>query len=130
MKKQNSSTVMIVSSVPGFTAMATAAVYSSTKAALHFYAQSLRFRLRNTSVRVLEVIRPWVRTQLLNSVEEPRAMPLNKFIAGTMNALATNSDEIMVPKAQFPRCLVGLNEAAFVRSFNEALPQIPAALSR
>jgi hypothetical protein len=36
----------------------------------------------------------------------------------------------MVPKAQFPRCLVGLNEAAFVRSFNEALQQIPAALSR
>src|ERR1700722_1762638 len=94
LKKQDSASVLLVSSVLGFTPMAMTAVYSSTKAALHSYALSLRFKLRHTSVCVLEVIPPWVRTELLNSSEEPRAMPLDEFIAGTMVALATGSAEI------------------------------------
>jgi uncharacterized oxidoreductase len=75
---------------------------------------------------VLEVIPPWVRAELLNSIEEPRAMPLNEFIEGTMKALAINSDEIMVPKAEFLRGQAGPMEAVFVRSFNEELEQGPA----
>ena len=121
LKQQESAAVLIVSSVLGFTPMAMTAVYSSTKAALHSYAQSLRFKLRNSSVRVLEVIPPWVRTELLNSTEEPRAMPLGEFLDGTMEALATDAAEIMVPRAKFLRSQAGPNEAAFVRSFNEQL---------
>lgn len=67
--------------------MAMTAVYSSTKAALHSYAMSLRFKLRKASVRVLEVIPPWVRTELLNNSEEPRAMPVDEFLADTMEVL-------------------------------------------
>jgi uncharacterized oxidoreductase len=123
LKKQESSAILLVSSVLGFTPMAMTAVYSSTKAALHSYAQSLRFKLRNTPVRVLEVIPPWVRTELLNSSEEPRAMPLDEFLQGTMEALATGADEIMVPRAKFLRDQAGSGEAAFVVSFNEQLEQ-------
>ena len=121
LKKQESAVVMNVSSVLGFTPMAVAAVYSSTKAALHSYSQSLRFKLRNTPVRVLEVIPPWVRTELLNSSEEPRAMPLDEFLEGTLEALASDADEIMVPRAKFLRDQAGPSEAAFVHSFNEQL---------
>ena len=121
LKKQESAAVLIVSSVLGFTPMAMTAVYSSTKAALHSYAQSLRFKLRHTPVRVLEVIPPWVRTELLNSSEEPRAMPLDEFLKGTMAALATDAHEIMVPQAKFLRDQAGPNEATFVSSFNEQL---------
>lgn len=121
LKKQESAAILIVSSVLGFTPMAMAAVYSSTKAALHSYAQSLRFRLRKTSVRVLEIIPPWVRTELLNSSEEPRAMPLDEFLHGTMDALATDANEIMVPQARFLRDQVGSAKETFVNSFNEEL---------
>ena len=121
LKRQESATVVIVSSVLGFVPMAMTAVYSATKAALHSYAQSLRFKLRNSPVRVLEIIPPWVRTELLNSSEEPRAMPLDEFIAGTMLALSTSVEEIMVPRAQFLRDQAGPNEAAFFWSFNEGL---------
>lgn len=121
LKKQESASVLLVSSVLGFTPMAMTAVYSSTKAALHSYAQSLRFKLRNTSVEVLEVIPPWVRTELLNSSEEPRAMPLDEFLNGTMEALATDATEIMVPRAKFLREQAGPGEAPFVHSFNEQL---------
>jgi uncharacterized oxidoreductase len=126
LKKQDSASVLLVSSVLGFTPMAMTAVYSATKAALHSYAMSLRFRLRSTSVRVLEVIPPWVRTELLNSSEEPRAMPLDEFISGTMEALATDANEIMVPRAKYLRDQAGPNEAQFVSSFNEQLeaPQL------
>jgi uncharacterized oxidoreductase len=121
LKKQPSANVIIVSSVLGFIPMAMAAVYCSTKAALHSYSQSLRFRLRGTSVRVLEVIPPWVRTELLNSTERPQAMALDKFIQGTMDALGSDADEIMVPRAAILRAQAGPNEALFVRSFNEDL---------
>ena len=119
LKKQESAAVLNVSSVLGFVPMAMAAVYSSTKAALHSYSQSLRFKLRNTSVRVLEVIPPWVRTELLNSSEESRAMPLDEFLQETMEALATDADEIMVERAKFLRDQAGPNECAFVNTFNE-----------
>jgi uncharacterized oxidoreductase len=123
MKKQESAAILIVSSVLGFTPLAMTAVYSSTKAALHSYSQSLRFKLRLTPVRVLEVIPPWVRTELLNSSEEPRAMPLEEFIRDTMDALATDADEVLVPRAKFLRDQQGPLEASFVKSFNEQLEQ-------
>jgi uncharacterized oxidoreductase len=125
MKKQESAAILIVSSVLGFTPMAITAVYSSTKAALHSYSQSLRFKLRRTPVRVLEIIPPWVRTELLNSSEEPRAMPLDEFLQGTIDALATDADEILVPHAKFLRDQQGPMEAPFVNSFNEQLEQPP-----
>jgi uncharacterized oxidoreductase len=121
LKRQESAYVLLVSSVLGFTPMAMTSVYSSTKAALHSYATSLRFKLRHTSVRVLEVIPPWVRTELLNSSEEPRAMPLDEFIAGTMEALNTEANEIMVPRAKFLRDQAGPAEEGFIGSFNEEL---------
>ena len=123
MKKQESATILVVSSVLGFTPMAMTAVYSSTKAALHSYSQSLRFKLRHTPVRVLEIIPPWVRTELLNSSEEPRAMPLGEFLQGTIDALATDADEILVPQAKFLRDQQGPQESSFVTSFNEQLEQ-------
>ncbi|WP_029919992.1 SDR family oxidoreductase [Nevskia soli] len=119
LKQQDSAAILMVSSVLAFTPMAMTGVYSATKAALHSYSQSLRFKLRNTRVRVLEVIPPWVRTELLNSSEEPRAMPLDEFIDETMQVLATDADEILVPQARFLRDQAGPNEAAFVISFNE-----------
>jgi uncharacterized oxidoreductase len=125
MKKQDSAAILVVSSVLGFTPMAMTAVYSSTKAALHSYSQSLRFKLRHTPVRVLEIIPPWVRTELLNSSEEPRAMPLDEFLQGTIESLATDANEILVPQAKFLRDQQGPLEASFVNSFNEQLEQTP-----
>jgi uncharacterized oxidoreductase len=129
LKKQESAAVLNVSSVLGFVPMAMAAVYSSTKAALHSYSLSLRYKLRNTRVRVLEVIPPWVRTELLNSSEESRAMPLAEFLQETMEALATDADEIMVARAKFLRDEAGPNESSFVNSFNERFEVQPPETS-
>ena len=123
LKKQPSATILNTSSVLGFVPLAFAAVYSSTKAAMHSYSQSLRYMLKNTSVKVQEIAPPWVQTDLLNSNNEPRAMPLNAFIAETIRALETDANEVLVEQAIPLRDNAGPNEAAFVNQFNDMMLQ-------
>jgi len=118
LKQQPSASIVNVSSVLGFVPMAVSAVYSSTKAALHSYTMSLRYMLKGTSVSVQEIAPPWVQTDLLNSKEEPRAMPLQQFIDQTMVALGTDAEEVLVENAQAMRANPGPNEHAFVTQFN------------
>jgi uncharacterized oxidoreductase len=109
------------SSVLGFVPLAMAAVYSATKAALHSYTLSLRYKLKGTPVRVLEIAPPWVQTDLLGSNNEPRAMPLAAFIEETMRVLGTDAEEVLVDRAKPLRNNVGPDEAAFVNQFNDRM---------
>ena len=72
LKAKDEAVIAYVSSVLGFVPMAVTAVYSATKAALHSYALSQRFLLKDSGVRVLEIAPPWVRTDLMNSREARR----------------------------------------------------------
>jgi len=77
--------------------------YCATKAALHSYTQSLRFQLRETSVQVIEVIPPQVQTALQGERGfDPRAMPLDEYIAETMTLLQTQpeAEEILVERVK------------------------------
>jgi len=121
LKTRPNAVIINVSSVLGFVPMAMTAVYSATKAAMHSYTLSQRYSLRDTSVRVLELAPPWVQTELLNSSEEPRAMPLAEFIEETMAVLATDADEILVDRAKPLRASPGPDEFAFVSQFNDAM---------
>jgi len=125
LKKQKSATVINVSSVLGFVPLALAAIYSSTKAAIHSYSLSLRYKLRNTSVAVLEIAPPWVQTDLLNSNNEPRAMPLGEFIAETVKVLGTDAEEVLVEQAKPLRNNAGPAEGGFVTEFNDMMAQPP-----
>jgi uncharacterized oxidoreductase len=109
-----------VTSGLAFTPLASAAVYSATKAALHSWTLSLRFRLRGTSVRVLEVAPPWVQTDL-GGRDEPRAMPLQDFIDETMRSFASGADEVLVERVKALRDNPGPNEWEFVEKFNDLL---------
>jgi uncharacterized oxidoreductase len=77
--------------------------YSATKAALHSYSQSLRFQLRGTAIEVIEIIPPHVQTGLQGDRGyDPKAMPLDDYIAETMTLLQTRpqASEIVVRRAQ------------------------------
>jgi len=121
LKKQKKAAVIYNTSVLGYVPLALAAVYSSTKAALHSYTLSQRYKLRGTSVSVLEIAPPWVQTDLLNSNEEPRAMPLKEFIDETIRVLGTDVEEILVERAKPLRNSVGPNEGGFVTQFNDLM---------
>jgi uncharacterized oxidoreductase len=121
LKKQNHAAVINNSSVLGFVPLAFAAVYSSTKAAIHSYTLSLRYKLKGTSVKVIELPPPWVQTDLLNSNNEPRAMPLAEFITETVAILGTDADEVLVERARVLRNNAGPNEGPFVTQFNDMI---------
>jgi len=121
LKRQNDAVIINTSSVLGFVPLAMAAVYSATKAFLHSYSMSLRFKLKDTPVKVLEIAPPWVQTDLLGSNNESRAMPLAEFIDETMQVLGTDVEEILVERAKPLRNNAGPAEAAFVNEFNDTM---------
>jgi uncharacterized oxidoreductase len=121
LKKQPRATVIYNTSALAFVPLALTAVYSSTKVAVHSYVLSQRYRLKGTSVRVLEIAPPWVQTDLLNSSEDPRAMPLKDFIEETIKVLGTDAEEILVELAKPFRNNPGPNESALVTQFNDLM---------
>jgi len=120
--KQPSATILNVSSGLAFVPLAATPTYCATKAALHSYSESLRYQLQGTSIRVQEIIPPWVATELMGQTPtDPRAMPLDKFLAETMERLGTDADEICVPNVMFLRNAAKGDEKAIFKTFNDSL---------
>jgi uncharacterized oxidoreductase len=96
--KQPSATIMTVSSGLAFVPMAMTPTYCATKAAIHSYTQSLRSQLKDTNILVLELIPPYLQTELMGprQSQDPNAMPLQKFISETMNILETSPDAMEI----------------------------------
>ncbi len=123
---QPHSVVMTVSSGLAFVPMAMTPTYCATKAAIHSYTQSLRYQLKGTSVQVLELIPPYVQTHLMGArqANDPNAMPLEEFIAETMNILKSSPDaaEIRVERVKPLRFAESSgNYDAFFTRLNDAV---------
>ncbi len=89
LRERPQSTVMNVSSGLAFLPLVITPTYCATKAAIHSYSLSLRHQLRATTTEVIELIPPYVATDLMGGASDPRAMPLGKFIAEVMAILKT-----------------------------------------
>lgn len=87
--KRSSATILNVSSGLAFVPLVYTPTYCATKAAIHSYTQSLRYQLKDTPIEVLELIPPYVATDLMGGAKDPRAMPLDKFLAEVMEILKT-----------------------------------------
>lgn len=102
LKKQSSSTIVNVSSGLAFLPLAMTPTYCATKAAIHSYTQSLRYQLKDTRVEVLELIPPYVATELMGprGTTDPRAMPLADFVSEVIEILLTQpeANEICVKR--------------------------------
>jgi uncharacterized oxidoreductase len=104
LKKQPHSTVMMVSSGLAFVPLSITPTYCATKAAIHSYTQSLRYQLKDSPIEVLELIPPYVQTELMGEqmASDPRAMPLDQFIAEVTKILETQptATEICVERVK------------------------------
>jgi uncharacterized oxidoreductase len=104
--KKPRAAILNVTSGLAFMPSAVTPTYCATKAALHSYTESLRFQLRGTAVRVIEIIPPHVQTALQRGrgfdSSDPRAMPLDEYIAETISLLQTQpeADEIIVERVR------------------------------
>ncbi len=98
LQQQSAATIMNVSSGLAFVPLSLTPTYCATKAAIHSYTQSLRYQLRDSTIAVLELIPPYVATDLMNGASDPRAMPLADFITEVMAMLKRqpNATEICV----------------------------------
>ncbi len=106
LRTQASATVVNVTSGLAFVPRADTPTYSATKAAMHSYSQSLRHVLRETAVQVIELVPPLVATDLTpGQRDNPRAMPLDAFIAESMALLAAHAGatEILVERVMLQR---------------------------
>jgi len=123
LKQQPEAAVIHVTSGLAFTPLAFTAIYCATKAALHSYTMSQRFKLKGTTVKVLEIAPPWVQTDLMGpeQANDPRAMPLKDFIEETVQVLGTDADEVLTQRVGMLRNNVGPNEWEFVEKFNDML---------
>jgi uncharacterized oxidoreductase len=125
LKNQPRATIIHNTSILAYLPMAVSAVYSASKAALHSYAMSQRFMLSNTNVTVQEIAPPWVDTDLVESKGDPRAMPLDAFIAETMTLLASEDEELIVDAVRPIRANPGPGEHALFKAFNADLISTP-----
>jgi uncharacterized oxidoreductase len=121
LKRQPRATIIYNTSILAYLPLAPSAVYSATKAALHSYAMSQRFMLQDTNVTVQEIAPPWVDTDLIGKSGDPRAMPLDAFIAETMTLLASENEELVVEAVRPVRANPGPGEHAMFKAFNTDL---------
>ena len=88
LQKQPRAAIINASSGLAFLPLAITPTYCASKAAMHSYTLSLRYQLRNTGIEVLELIPPYVATQLMDrNADDPRAMPLHQFLTEVMEIL-------------------------------------------
>ena len=131
---QADATVMTVSSGLAFVPLAMTPTYCATKAAIHSYTQSLRYQLRGTSVGVIELVPPYVRTELMGSrqANDPAAMPLDEYISEVMGILRTQPGvtEILVKRVQPLRFAASEGEAKYAAAFTEMNDRVSAARAK
>lgn len=106
LRSRPDATIVTVSSGLAFTPLAVTPSYNATKAAIHMLSESLRLQLSGTSVRVVELVPPSVRTNLMPGQEESDfAMPLDDFADEVIQLIRTQPDakEIQVENVKFLR---------------------------
>lgn len=97
--------IINVSSSLAFVPFPIAMTYSATKAAVHAFTEGLRVQLADTSVQVIELAPPGVRTTLFGQEQDEHAMPLEDFLDETLSLLHAEPTpkEIIVERAKFFR---------------------------
>ncbi|MFI5066369.1 MAG: SDR family oxidoreductase [Streptosporangiales bacterium] len=106
LQAQPDATIVTVSSGLAFTPLRVTPSYNASKAAIHMLSESIRLQLADTTVQVVELEPPAVRTALLPGQEESEfAMPLDEFVAEAVALLEAQPDakEIQVERVKFLR---------------------------
>ncbi len=106
LRAQPDATIMTVSSGLGFTPLAVTPSYNASKAAIHLLSESIRLQLADTTVKVMELVPPSVRTALVPGQESSEvAMDLNEFVAEVVTLIEQQPDarELQVERVKFLR---------------------------
>jgi uncharacterized oxidoreductase len=106
LRAQPDATIVTVSSGLAFAPLKVTPSYSASKAAIHMLSESLRLQLADTTVKVVELVPPSVRTELLPGQENSDfAMPLDDYVTEVLALLQAQPEarEIQVERVKFLR---------------------------
>lgn len=106
LQTQPDATIVTVSSGLAFAPLKVTPSYNASKAAIHMLSESIRLQLAGTTVKVVELEPPAVRTGLLPGQENSEfAMPLDEFVAEVTALIESQPDakEIQVERVKFLR---------------------------
>lgn len=106
LQSQPDATIVTVSSGLAFAPLKVTPSYNASKAAIHMLSESIRLQLADTTVKVVELQPPAVRTSLLPGQEDSEfAMPLDEFVAEVAALFEAQPDahEIQVERVKFLR---------------------------
>ncbi len=106
LQAQPDAAIVTVSSGLAFTPLGVTPSYNASKAAIHLLSESIRLQYADTTVQVIELVPPSVRTSLVPGQESNEvAMPLDEFIAEAVGLFETQPDakEIQVDRVKFLR---------------------------
>ncbi|GAA4636749.1 SDR family NAD(P)-dependent oxidoreductase [Actinoallomurus vinaceus] len=106
LQAQPDATIMTVSSGLAFAPLKVTPSYNASKAAIHMLSESIRLQLADTTVKIVELEPPAVRTALLPGQEESEfAVPLEEYVAEVIALIEAQPDakEIQVERVKFLR---------------------------
>ena len=123
LSKQTESAIINVSSGLGFAPLAFMPVYCATKAAVHSFTMSLRRQLKDTPIKVFEVIPPTVNTELDKGARTARGqkdlgIPPIEVAKATLNGVEKDEFEIAVGAAQNLRMGARMNPEQLFNNMN------------
>jgi uncharacterized oxidoreductase len=102
--QQPSATVLTVTSGLAYVPLSMTPTYSASKAAIHAYTLAVRFQLQGTGVQVIEIIPPYVQTELMGDRQknDPMAMPLADYLRETFAVLRDqpNVKEVIIDRVK------------------------------
>lgn len=103
-EKQEKPLIINITTGYVFISSAQSSAYSASKLALRTITQSLRFGLRHTNVKVVEVIPPAVDTQM-NAGKKIDLMSTEKFAQQVFKGLVNGHDEIIIGMSKVGKLL-------------------------
>ena len=105
LQTKDDAAIITVSSGLAFVPLPLTPTYNATKAGIHSFTESLRVQLAGTSVQVIELVPPAVRTTLMGQENLESAMSLDEFLKEAWELLESepDADEILVDRVKFQR---------------------------
>lgn len=95
LQKAGEAAIVTVSSIAGLVPNHRLPTYAASKAALHSYTQSLRITLRNTPVKVFEILPPLVDTAFSAEIGGANGIPPKQVADELVAAFETDTYEVL-----------------------------------
>ena len=128
LKKQKNAAIMNVTSGLALIPFPVSPIYGATKSGLRSYTKSLRIQLKNTSIKVFELVAPSANTPLndkfVNDVDSKSLMEANKVVSIAIKGLEKDKFEIYPGLAKVIKVMSRLAPAFFLKQLSKPVDKM------